>query len=55
MSNCGVADLVADIRDMTYTYKGESTVLPRERGRLCPACDEAVLDAATPRVRSAAI
>ena len=26
--NCGKAKLVHDTRDMPYTYKGESTVIP---------------------------
>ena len=43
---CGGADLVHDTRDQTYTYKGESTILPQVVGDFCPACDEAVLDAA---------
>ncbi|MCK6372782.1 MAG: type II toxin-antitoxin system MqsA family antitoxin [Zoogloea sp.] len=43
---CGRAKLVHDIRDMPYTYKGESTVIPAVTGEFCPACDEAVLDMA---------
>ena len=41
--NCGRAKLVHDTRDMPYTYKGESTVIPAVTGDYCPACDEAVL------------
>lgn len=44
--NCGRAKLVHDTRDLTYAYKGESTVLPGVTGDFCPACDEAVLDMA---------
>ena len=43
--NCGAAKMVHDIRDMPYTYKGESTVIPSVAGDFCPACGEAVLDA----------
>ena len=42
--NCGKAKLVHDTRDIPYTYKGESTVIPDVTGDFCPACDEAVLD-----------
>ena len=44
--NCGRAKLVHDTRDMPYTYKGESTVIPAVTGDFCPACDEAVLNLA---------
>lgn len=47
--NCGAAHLVHDTRDVSYTYKGESTVLPRVTGDFCPACDEFILDAAQSR------
>ncbi len=43
---CGAAELVHDTRDQTYTYKGETTVLPSITGDFCPACDESLLDAA---------
>jgi HTH-type transcriptional regulator/antitoxin MqsA len=43
---CGEAELVQDTRDLPYTYKGESTVIPGVNGDFCPACGEAVLDAA---------
>jgi HTH-type transcriptional regulator / antitoxin MqsA len=42
---CGAAELVHDIRDTPYTYKGEFTTLPAVNGDFCPACGEAVLDA----------
>ena len=42
---CGAAKLVRDTRDVPYTYKGESTVIPAVFGEFCPACSEAVLDA----------
>ncbi|MBX9772133.1 MAG: type II toxin-antitoxin system MqsA family antitoxin, partial [Candidatus Obscuribacterales bacterium] len=41
---CGEAKLVRDVRDMPYTYKGESTTLPAVTGDYCPACGEVVLD-----------
>ena len=44
--NCGRAKLVHDTRDIPYTYKGESTVIPAVTGDYCPTCDEAVLDLA---------
>lgn len=43
--SCVVADLVHDTRDMPYTYKGETTVIPAVIGEFCPACDESILDA----------
>ena len=53
--NCGKAKLVHDTRDMPYTYKGESTVIPAVTGDFCPACDEAVLDMAESTRTSAAM
>lgn len=44
--SCAAAELVHDTRDMPYTYKGESTVIPDVTGDFCPACGEAVLDIA---------
>ena len=43
---CGKAKLVHDTRDLPYTYKGESTTIPAITGDFCPACGEAILDAA---------
>lgn len=42
--NCGEAELVRDTRDMPYTYKGESTLIPKVNGEFCPICGEAILD-----------
>lgn len=42
--SCGAAALVRATRDMTYTYKGETTTIRRVKGDFCPACEEAVLD-----------
>ena len=52
---CGMADLVHANRDLTYTYKGESTVISGVTGDYCPACGEAVLDAAESARTSAAM
>ena len=46
---CGTAKLVHDTRDVPYTYKGESTILPQVTGDFCPACDESSLDASESR------
>ena len=43
--NCGAPKLTHDIRDVSYAYKGEVTVLPNVTGEFCPSCDESILDA----------
>lgn len=43
---CAGAELVHDTRDLPYTYKGETTLIPAVTGDFCPACGEAILDAA---------
>jgi len=43
---CGAAQLIRDTRDVPYTYKGETTTVPRVTGEFCPACAEMLLDAA---------
>jgi HTH-type transcriptional regulator/antitoxin MqsA len=43
--NCGRADLLRDKRDMTFTYKGETTIFPCISGNYCHACGEDVFDA----------
>lgn len=43
---CGAAELNHDTRDMPYTYKGETTVIPAVTADFCPACDESVTDMA---------
>jgi HTH-type transcriptional regulator/antitoxin MqsA len=40
---CARAELVHDTRDVPYTYKGETTVIPTVTGDFCPACGEVVL------------
>jgi HTH-type transcriptional regulator/antitoxin MqsA len=39
---CAGADLVADIRDIEYTYKGEATVVKAVCGDYCPKCGEGI-------------
>lgn len=41
---CGERELVAEVRDLPYVYKGEATSLQAVSGDFCPACDEVVLD-----------
>ena len=43
--SCGASNLVHDTRDLPYTYKGETTILPQVTGDFCHACDESILDA----------
>ena len=52
---CGAAELLRDTRDLPYTYKGETTVIPMVTGDFCPACDEAILDAAESTCTSTAM
>ena len=51
--SCAAVELVHDIRDMPYAYKGESTTIPAVTEDYCPACGEAVLDT-TESVRTSA-
>jgi HTH-type transcriptional regulator/antitoxin MqsA len=48
-----MAELVHDTRDMPYSYKGETTILPEVTGDYCSACDEAIFDQAESRRVSA--
>lgn len=41
--SCGSARLLRETRDIPYTYKGETTRIPRVKGEYCLACGEAVL------------
>jgi HTH-type transcriptional regulator/antitoxin MqsA len=41
---CGAAELIPDTRDLSYTYKGETTTIPAVTGEFCPACTESILD-----------
>ncbi len=40
---CGAAELIRDVRDLPYTYKGETTTIAAVTGDFCPACAESVL------------
>ena len=46
---CGTTKMVHATRDVSYTYKGESTILPKVTGDFCRACDESILDATESR------
>jgi HTH-type transcriptional regulator/antitoxin MqsA len=52
--SCAAAELVHDTRDLPYTYKGESAIIPAVVGDFCPACGEAVLEMAE-SVRTSAL
>lgn len=41
---CGAAELINDSRDLSYTYKGQTTYIPAVAGDFCPACGEVVLN-----------
>lgn len=43
---CGAAELIHDTRDLPYTYKGETTVIPAVTADFCPACNESITDMA---------
>lgn len=43
---CGAAELVNDTKDVPYTYKGETTIIPSVMAEYCPACAEMILDPA---------
>ncbi len=42
--NCSNSQLIYDTRDIPYTYKGESTTIPKVTGHFCSSCDEIILD-----------
>jgi HTH-type transcriptional regulator/antitoxin MqsA len=42
--NCGASGLAHEVRDISYTYKGEPTVIPAVCGDFCRNCGEAVFD-----------
>ena len=46
---CVAKELVHDTRDIPYSYKGESTLIPAVKGDFCLACGEVVLDVAESR------
>lgn len=39
-------ELIRDTRDLSYTYKGERTLISSVTGDFCPACEEVVLERA---------
>jgi HTH-type transcriptional regulator / antitoxin MqsA len=41
---CGCAELISDVRDQTYTFRGQSTIIANVRGDYCPACSESILN-----------
>lgn len=43
---CGAAELVRDIRDLPYVYKGEATTISAVSADFCSACGESITDAA---------
>ncbi|MBK7900372.1 MAG: type II toxin-antitoxin system MqsA family antitoxin [Azonexus sp.] len=53
--SCAAAELVHETRDLSYTGKGEATVIPAATGDYCPACGEALLDMAEAQHVSAAM
>lgn len=42
---CGGAKLITDVRDLPYTYKGETILMSQVSGDYCPACNESILNA----------
>ena len=52
---CGAAELIHDTRDISYTYKGETTAISHVTGDFCPACGDALLDASESARVSAAM
>lgn len=45
--NCGALSLVRDTRDLPYTYKGQSTIIPKVEGDYCSACHEVIFTRAS--------
>ena len=42
---CGSAELIQDTRDVSHTYKGETSVIASVKGEFCPSCQESLLSA----------
>jgi HTH-type transcriptional regulator / antitoxin MqsA len=38
--SCGADELVADVRDIPYSYMGMTTIIKQVRGKYCGACGE---------------
>ncbi|WP_166365349.1 type II toxin-antitoxin system MqsA family antitoxin [Pseudomonas akapageensis] len=41
---CGSPEMVRDTRDIPFTFKSESIVIPNVNADFCPDCGEVVLD-----------
>jgi HTH-type transcriptional regulator/antitoxin MqsA len=52
---CGKGKMVHDTRDVPYTYKGQTTIIPSVTGEFCPACDESLHTVAESERLSAAM
>ena len=39
---CGAAELIHDVRDIPYSYKGKTTFLPQVKADFCPVCGESL-------------
>ncbi|MBP7863206.1 type II toxin-antitoxin system MqsA family antitoxin [bacterium] len=39
---CGKAKMIRGVKDVTYTYKGQTTIIPKVGGEYCPECDESI-------------
>jgi|GEM_PF-3785302 len=53
--SCGKAEMVRDIRDVTYTHKGQTTIIPNVGGLYCPECGESVHNAEESQYLNAAM
>lgn len=43
--SCGASELKRDTRDVSYSYKGRSTLIRNVTGDYCSVCGESVTDA----------
>lgn len=41
---CGGAELIHDVRNIAYVYKGEATTIEAVDADFCSACDESITD-----------
>ncbi len=46
---CGGAELITYVRDLNYTYKGQTIILTQVSGDYCLACNESILDSVESR------
>ncbi|MDP3507287.1 MAG: type II toxin-antitoxin system MqsA family antitoxin [Candidatus Melainabacteria bacterium] len=53
--SCGKAELVSDTRDVSYTYKGETTTIQDVSGDYCPVCNESLHNAQESKYLNAAM